>query len=164
LGQGSTFQSNQQGLPLQDINMEIHRPKWEIDKRLEALLGENIRLRTHAFCPPNWNGEPARLIQASGLLLPDNTTVDKDELYFEGRLLCFRREVGVVFVSIDRPDAGNTANGRVIFRGRGAVILPGPATVQLHQEHFIEPIPADSRLYWSHLGATGPQFNLPLHD
>jgi hypothetical protein len=146
------------------MSIETHRPKWEIDKRLEALLGENIRVRAHAFCPPNWDGEPTHVIEASALILPDNTAVDRDEIYFEGKLLGFRREIAVVFVSIGKPDADSTANGRVAFRGRGAVILPGPATVQLHQEHFIERIPTDSIFYWSHLGSTGAQFNLPLDD
>ena len=76
----------------------IHRPEWEIDKRLKLLMGENIRVRAAAFCPPNWNGEPARSIPASNLILPDNTTVHRDELYFEGKLLAHRQEVALVFV------------------------------------------------------------------
>lgn len=147
------------------MSAEIHRPQWEIDKRLESLLDKNIRVRAHAFCPPHWNGEMSQVIEASALLLPDNTTVGDGELYLEGRLLAFRREVAIVFVFLGRPDAaGDTANGRMVYRGKAAIILPGPATVQLHQDQFIEMIPTDGRLYWSHLGATGPQFNLPLDD
>lgn len=146
------------------MSLELQRPKWEIDKRLEALTGENIRVRAAAFCPPRWTGKSSQLIEARAFILPDNSAMDGDALYLEGRLLSFRREIGVVFVSLDRPDADATANGRVLFRGSGAVILPGPATVRLHTDLFIERIAADTRLYWSHLLATEPQINLPFDD
>jgi hypothetical protein len=141
----------------------IQRPEWEIDKRLKLLVGENIRVRAAAFCPPNWNGESGKVIRAANLALPDNSTVHKDELYFEGKLLSHRREVALVFVALDRLTLdGEAANGRVLYRGRQAVVLQAPATVQLHSEHFVEKLPGDFKFYWNHLTVNGPQFELPL--
>ena len=135
------------------------RPEWQIDKRLNLLIGENIRVRVSAFCPPKWNGEPANVIQAANLMLPDNSMVHRDELYFEGKLLSYRRDVAFVFLALDQSAfAGEGANGRVLYRGRQAVILHGPATVQLHPDHFIEKLPSDSSFYWDHLRIVGPQF------
>jgi hypothetical protein len=146
------------------MSLEIgNRPEWEIDKRLKRLLGENVRVRAQAFCPPKWNGEPEKVIQASSLVLPDNTAVQKDELYFEGNLLAYRREVALVFVELGRLTLqGETANGRVLYRGRPAVILQAPAAVQLHADHFVEKIPKDFQFYWNHLILSGRQFELPL--
>ena len=147
------------------MSPEIHRPRWEIDKRVHALIGENVRVKANAFSPPHLSGGPASRIEASSLVLPDNSTVDNDDLFFEGKLLAFRREVAVVIVLLGRPViSGDSANGRVLYRGKTAVILPGPATVELHRDHFIDKIPSESRLYWAHLRTSGPQFNLPFED
>ncbi len=141
----------------------VQRPEWEIDRLLKLLVGENVRVRAAAFCPPNWNGEPGQVIRAASLVLPDNSTVHKDELYFEGKLLAHRREVALVFVVLDRLTLnGETANGRVLYRGRQAVVLQAPATVQLHFEHFVEKLPNDFKFYWSHLIVSGPQFEFPF--
>lgn len=141
----------------------VQRPEWEIDKRLKALIGENVRVRAAAFCPPKWNGELMHVIPAADFVLPDNSTVHRDELYFEGKLLAYQRNVAVVFAMLDRLTLeGETANGRVLYRGRQAVILQAPATIQLHSEHFVERLPTDFSFYWNHLTAAGPQFEFPL--
>jgi hypothetical protein len=144
------------------MSMEtVQRPEWEIDKRLKTLIGENVRVQASSFWPgAERNGAPP--IKAKALRLPDNTTLD-GPLFLEGKLLSFRREIGVVFVTLDRPALeGDTANGRVLFRGQAAVIIQGPATVLLDASHFVEKIPNDPKLYWNHLTASGSQFDLPL--
>jgi hypothetical protein len=141
----------------------VQRPEWEIDRRLKALIGENVRVRVAAFCPPKWNGEPMHVMPAADFVLPDNSTVHRDELYFEGKLLAYERNVAVVFAMLDRLTLeGEKANGRVLYRGRQAVVLQAPATVQLHPEHFVEKLPADFTFYWSHLTISGSQFELPF--
>jgi hypothetical protein len=145
------------------MNIEnVQRPEWEIDKRLKALIGENVRVRVAAFCPPKWNGEPMHVIPAADFVLPDNSAVHKDELYFEGRLLAYQRNVAMVFAVLDSLTLeGETANGRVLYRGRQVVVLQAPATVQLHPEHLVERLPEDFKFYWNHLTAR-QQFDLPL--
>ncbi len=135
------------------------RPDWKIDQQLKLLLGQNIRVRADAFTTPLWNGQPGHMIPAASLILPDNSTVHHDELFIEGKLLTFQRDVAIVSVVLERlAFDGETANGRVLLRGRQAVILQGPARVQLASDHFIEKLPTDFRFYWSHLGSSSPQF------
>jgi hypothetical protein len=43
------------------------------------------------------------------------------------------------------------AEGIVYFRGRTAVILKGPATVQLASPYFVERLPQDPDNYWRDL-------------
>lgn len=143
---------------------EFQRPKWEIDNRLQALVGENIRVKATAFCLPHWNGEAGHWIDAANFILPDNISVDKDTFYLEGKLLSFLRQVAVVSVTLGPPDIANTANGRIVYRGQSSVILPGPALVKLHQHHFVERIGTDPRLYWNQLRDKGPQLTFPFEE
>ena len=74
----------------------------------------------------------------------------------------YQRDVAVVVAVLDRLTLeGETANGRVLYRERQAVVLQAPATVQLHPEHFVEKLPADFKFYWNHLSAS-QQFELPF--
>jgi hypothetical protein len=143
---------------------EFQRPKWEIDKRLESLIGENIRVRASAFCPPRWNGEAGVWIEAENFILPDNSSVDGETFYLEGKLLSFERQVSIVSVCLDRPDSEDTARGRMVYRGQSSVILPGPALVKLRQDHFVERIATDPRSYWNQLKDSGPQLTLPFEE
>jgi hypothetical protein len=89
--------------------------------------------------------------------------VQKVRLPASSAPLRYHRKVAVVLVMLDRLTFdGETANGRVLYRGRQAVVLQAPATVQLHPEHFVERLPSDFKLYWNHLNFPGRQFELPF--
>jgi hypothetical protein len=137
------------------------RRVWEIDKRLEALIGCAVRVRAELVMPKRWNGESLpHVIDLKNLILPDGTSADRDPIYVEGILKEFRRNIAVVCVDLDRPLIEGGAEGRISFRGVTAVILRGPATVRLGHPYFVEKIPADAKSYWAHLRSTNPQFEL----
>ena len=61
------------------------RRVWEIDKRLEALVGCAVRVRAEVVMPKRWNGESLpHAIGQKNLILPDGTSVDRDPIYVEG--------------------------------------------------------------------------------
>jgi hypothetical protein len=141
------------------------RTKWEIDTRLEALLGENVRVRAKAFAPiPGGSGPPPPLIEASSLILPDGTRLNRP-LYIEGKLQNFDRRVSVVFVILESIDAfGDRANGPILFRGHQAEIFQAPAAVKLSIPHFVERIPQHPITYWHHIQLSDLQLPLPFPD
>lgn len=139
----------------------IQRPAWAIDERLEGLMGCAVRVRVETFTPRRWNGEP-HVIDLRKLTLPDGTKVDHDPVHAEGVLRTFTRRVAVVCVELDALPLEGTAEGRVLFRGRPAVILRGPATVQLHGSHFVERVPVEQNRYWNHLSSLDAQMELPF--
>jgi hypothetical protein len=143
----------------------LQRQEWEIDRRLKALLGENVRVRVSSFLPgkATVNGSPP--VDVKTLRLPDNSTVD-EPLFLEGKLEDFQRRIGVVYVTLGLSTlpAGEAANGRVSFRGASAVVLQGPARVQLHPTLFVERIPSDPNVYWNHLTAPEAQLDLPMPE
>jgi hypothetical protein len=144
-------------------DLGVQRPEWEIDRRLKRLTGENVRVRVEAFAWRGWGREPGRMIRASDLVLPNNMQVHSERLYFEGRLAGYSRRVSVVFVVLDFLELdGKPARGRVIYRGRGAFVLQGPAVVELHFQHFVESVPEQSPFYWEHLTRVDRQWELPL--
>lgn len=144
-------------------NEIIQRPAWAIDSRLEELVGSAVRVRVETFTPRRWNGEP-HVIDLQKLTLPDGTKVDHDPTYAEGVLRGFTRHVAVVWVELDPVPLEGTASGRTPFRGQAAVILRGPAMVELHASHFVERIPVELNQYWSHLSSLDAQMELPLVD
>ena len=142
----------------------IHRPQWAIDRVLEELRGENVRVAAAAFSPTGWTNEnPRRFISPRDLILPDNTLAAGLPLYFEGRLQDFVREIGVVHVHLESPvSAEPLAEGVVCFRGTQAVVLRGPASVRLAYPFHVEKLPPDDANYWRDLQFARVQFKLPL--
>ena len=142
----------------------IHRPKWEIDKALDRLIGAEVRVAAEAFTPARWNGKlPGALIPVRELILPDNRQAGSLPVYFEGRLQLANRSIGVVYVGIDAPASlEESAEGVVYFRGGMAVILRGPAVVQLAFPFRIEKLPSAPCNYWRDLHFPRVQFELPF--
>ena len=82
----------------------IHRPKWEVDRVLERLIGAEVRVAAEAFTPVRWNGElPGALIPVRELILPDNRQAGSLPVYFEGRLQLAVRRIAVVYVGLEAP-------------------------------------------------------------
>ena len=126
------------------------RPQWEIDRQLTALIGAHIRVAARAFAPVRHTGQqPLRLAPVRELILPDGSQAAVLAVYFEGRLRHFEREVGVVSVWLDAATSLETAtDGPTLFRGQTAVILRGPAIVELAFPFQVERLPADPNNYW----------------
>ena len=141
-----------------------HKPQWEIDGLLEGLINHDVRVAAESFAPANWNGKtPTYFIPTRDLVLPDNSRASGLPVYFEGRLKQFTRKIGVVYVHLESPTPlQNAIEGIVRFRGKLAVILRGPATVQLSFPFRVEPLPLDADNYWRDLQMPRIQFNLPL--
>lgn len=137
------------------------RKNWAIDERLMTLVGCPVRVRAERFAPKGWNREAIHL---RDLILPDGSDINGEPVFVEGTLCEFTRQVGVVFVSLDALPFAGGAEGRVLFRGRPAVILRAPARVQLHPSQFVEKLPANEEVYWSHLTTRDGQMGLPLPD
>jgi hypothetical protein len=135
------------------------RRDWAIDERLTTLVGCPVRVRAERFSPKGWSREAIHL---RDLILPEGSRVHREPVFVEGTLREFTRQVGVVLVSLDALLFAGGAEGRVVFRGRTAVILRAPATVELHPSHFVEKLPANEEVYWSHLAALDGQMELPL--
>jgi hypothetical protein len=149
----------------QTMNNELtSRPTWAIDRLLESLLGADIRVSAKAFVPSGWNGQlPTRFRLVRDLYLPDNSQPVGLPVFFEGRLQRFERQISVVFVGLESPAAPKRATeGTVYFRGTTAVILHGPAVVELTFPFLVEKVPPDSDNYWRDLRFPGTQFELPF--
>jgi hypothetical protein len=143
------------------------RLKWSIDHTLEAMLGEEVRVAAQSLAPPlPPNAPPLRWIPVQELYLPDNTQPGGLPVFFEGRLLEFERQIALVFVRLGAPSsAAFSAEGVVFFRGRAAVILHGPALVELAHPFQVERLPTNADNYWRDLHGPGAQFEFPLgHD
>ena len=94
--------------------------------------------------------------------MPDNTRPGLLPVFFEGRLCRFERRIGVVFVTLDAPVAAErSAEGMLFLRGMAAVILRGPAVVQLAVPFWVERLP-DEANYWEDLRFPTAQFRLPF--
>ena len=140
-----------------------HRPQWDVDRMLERLRGENVRVAAKSFAPPAHPGiAPLRFIPVRDLFLPDNSQPAGRPVFFEGRLVEFERQIGVVWVRLDAPRAVETApEGEVCFRGQAAVILRGPAVVELAAPFHVERLPTAPENYWRDLRGPRAQFELP---
>src|ERR1041384_5594887 len=127
----------------------IHRPRWEIDTILQGLVGEEVRVAAAAFAPPMPNGKSrGSFIPANKLILPDNSSAEGLPVYFEGRLCMFARQIGVVHALLGPPDnPGKSVDGIICFRGSTAVILRGPATVELAFPFRVERLPRGDSNY-----------------
>ena len=141
-----------------------HRPPWEVDRHLERLRGENVRVAAKSFSPAPGHGHaPLRLLPVRDLYLPDNSQPAGRPVFFEGRLLEFERQIGVVFVRLEAPTAcAASAQGAVLFRGQAAVILRGPAVLELAFPFHIERMPSDPDNYWRDLRLPRAQFEFPF--
>ena len=127
----------------------VQRPKWDVDRRLEALVGKDVRIAAAAFRPFTYLGEPGpRWIPVKELILPDDSRADGSPVFFEGTLREFVREVAVVTAVLGAPQCPlSTANGPIRFRGGCAVVLQGPALVRLAYPHSVEPLPPNPENY-----------------
>jgi hypothetical protein len=142
----------------------VQRPKWDVDRRLEALVGKDVRVAAAAFRPFTYLGEPGpHWIPVKELILPDDSRTDGLPVLFEGLLREFVREVAVVTAVLGAPQCPlATANGPVRFRGGCAVVLQGPALVRLAYPHSVEPLPLNPENYWEDLQCALAQFTFPF--
>ena len=139
------------------------RPAWEIDRVLSALVGEEVRVGAAAFAPPKSNGEWHPGLPVNQLILPDNSCASGLPVFFEGRLCRFVREIGVVSVVLGAPaNSEKSVEGVICFRGVTAVILRGPAVVELSFPFTVEKLPRDVVNYWNDLKFPRVQFMLPI--
>ena len=141
------------------------RPKWQIDLVLAGLIGRDVRVAAKTFSPARWNvgQKPPRLMSVRDLFLPDNSQPEGLPVFFEGRLQHFERQIGVVFVWLDSPTSQETAtDGLVYFRGKTAVILRGPAVVELAFPLQMERLPTVPDNYWRDLRVPRAQFEFPF--
>ncbi len=136
------------------------RPKWEIDRLLDGLTGKAVRLAAKSFSPvPRNRDTPCLLIPVRHLFLPDNSQPASLPVFFEGRLLQYERRIGVVFARLDSPASPDGASeGMLSFRGKAAVILHGPAVVELAFPYQVERLPLDAENYWRDLRVPRAQF------
>lgn len=143
-----------------------HRPKWEIDRLLDSLIGQEVRVAANSFSPAPANGEhPQRFVPVRELFLPDNTRPSSLPVYFEGTLEKHWRRIGVVYAYLDGPKMPDgAAEGTTPFRGRIAVILKGPALVQLAFPFEVEKLPADPDNYWRDLKVPCAQFEFAFSE
>ena len=147
------------------MNIELpSRPTWAIDRLLESLLGGEIRVLAKAFAPTPWNGQlPTGFRLVRDLYLPDNSQPGDLPVYFEGRLQCYERQIGVVFVGLESPSSPKSRpEGTVVFRGQRAVIIKGPAVVELGFPFQVEKLPPDAGNYLRDLRVPGARFEPPF--
>ena len=112
--------------------------------------------------PRRRNGDTARLfIPVGKLFLPDNSLAGGLPVFIEGRLVRFERKIGVV-VDPDAPSLADVSGeGTALFRGKWAVVLHGPAVVELAFPFRVERLPADPDNYWRDLRRHGHSLNSP---
>ena len=142
----------------------IQRTKWEIDRVLDGLVGENVRVAAESFSPAPLNANTKTCFRSVGkLFLPDNSQPGSLPVYFEGRLEQFERRVGLVFVWLGSPTVSDgAAEGTTYFRGKIAVFLRGPAIVHLAWPFQVERLPTDTGNYWRDLRMPVVQFEFPF--
>jgi hypothetical protein len=142
------------------------RPLWDIDRLLAGLIGTEVRAAAKAFSPVPRNGQAPRcFMPVRELYLPDNSQPAGLPVFFEGRLCEFERQIGVVVVRLDAPTAADAASeGPALFRGKTAVLLRGPALVELAFPFQVERLPADEENYWRDLRMPRAQFEFPFGD
>lgn len=138
------------------------RPLWQIDRLLSSLVGCEVRVAARAFAPgcPS-DGRRLRFMPVANLFLPDNSQPGRAPVYFEGMLRSFERRVGVVLVVLEAPSPRALApEGWVVLRGESAVIMHGPAVVELASPFRVERLPLDPGNYWRDLRVPCAQFEL----
>ena len=140
------------------------RPQWNIDRRLQALIGRDVRVAAESFAPVRWNGEALpHFVHVRDLILPDQSQPRGLPVFFEGCLRQFERRIAVVYVGLEAcRTTERPAEGILAFRGRAAVILHGPATVVLAFPFRVEPLPNEAHNYWEDLRLPTAQFRLPF--
>ena len=141
--------------------MQLERPHWPIDVKLDRLIGTAVRVAVDSFAPP---GRPEMFSPAQGLFLPDNTTAEGRGVFFEGVLRSYTRRIGVVYALLDALPIEQTAQGVTFFRGGQTTIVRGPAAVKLAFPFRVEALPKDPANYWRDLRYPRCQFAFPFLD
>ena len=146
------------------MNENTAKPTWKIDLDLRSLVGAQIRVGAEAFAPlAQGRAIQERLTPVRQLILADNTAVDGQPVFFEGRLDQFSRQIGLVRVQLG-PSERFGAHGMILFRERSVVILPGPAVVQLSVPFHIERLPTGEENYWRDLRVPCAQLLFDFKD
>ncbi|MCI0541409.1 MAG: hypothetical protein L0Z50_39930 [Verrucomicrobiales bacterium] len=142
---------------------ELQRPRWDIDEKLQSLIGANVRVAVESFSTTRWNGDLTDLISTGDFILQDNTSAAGLPFFAEGRLAEFVRYIAVIYVRLDPLSySEQSGEGVLAFRGETAVILKGPATVRLAFPHFVERLPHDPDNYWRDLQMPNAQFQFSI--
>lgn len=136
-----------------NLDQPATRPPWPIDRLVASHVGCDVRVAARAFAPGSpTNGRQLRFMPVADLYLPDNSQPGSAPVFFEGRLHTFERRIGVVFVVLDALSYREAVpEGWVTLRGRTAVILHAPATVELASPFQVERLPSDPVAYWRDL-------------
>ena len=140
------------------------RPQWPIDRALEALIGLDVRVAARSFSPAqDPKAQPIRFTPVRDLYLPDNSQPGSLPVYFEGVLRQYTRQIAVVFVCLGpRTSTHGVPDGPIHFRGTIAVLLQGPAVVELAYPFRVERLHHDALNYWTDLRFPTAQFRLPF--
>ena len=109
------------------------RPQWGVDRRLDDLIGQDLRVAAKSLAPASSDGNASlRFIPVRDLYLPDNRQPAGRPVFVEGRLQAYERQISVVVVRLAAPAwVADSPEGTVFFRGKAAVILRGPAVLEL---------------------------------
>lgn len=119
------------------------------------------RAGVFARAAPRTRGIP--LLPFRELFLPDNSRPDGLPVFFEGQLWQFERQIGIVFVCLGPPASQATAtDGAVCFRSKIAVILRGPAIIEMAFPFQVERLSADPENYWRDLRRPRAQLEFPF--
>src|SRR5205085_10093337 len=121
------------------------QPSWEIDRILQRCIGYDVRVCARQFAPvPTGKHVPA-FLPVGNIILSDQSRPENLPVFFEGKLDSFHRQIGVVRVRLWLPTLADTASdGLVTFRGKLAVIIRGPALVELQAPFHVEQLPTAS--------------------
>lgn len=124
--------------------------EWQVDAALSRLIGQDVRVAATSFSPVRHNeDEPFHLTPVRHLCLSDDDQPAAAPVYFEGRLQRFTRRPGAVLVWLGpRTSTNGAPDGPIYFRGSKAVIVQGPALVELALPFHVEALLTDPKSYW----------------
>jgi hypothetical protein len=140
------------------------RKAWDIDRVLTSLLGQGVRVAAKAFSPPHpLSDANGRFVPVGNFYLPDNTCTRSLPVFFEGVLTRFERRISLVLVCLDAPEYDHgTSEGTIVFRGKIAVILRGPALLELSYPYHVERLPSSPENYWRDIRFPQAQFEFSI--
>jgi len=133
----------------------------ELELSLQSFKGADVRVQARRFSLTG-----ARFAFVRDLILSDGSRTDGLPVFFEGRLNWFERRIGVFIVGLNEITlTGTASDGLVQYRNGLAVIVRGPAIVELEYPFSVERLPTDLQNYWRDLRLPRAQLelNLDLH-